>query len=314
MRAGRSCHEENSETPGGRHQPGSHARARRGRRSGTLGARLQEGRPLTAATDAASLRAAPDTPVLVLAPGRVPFRTARGWQRRLAQRRAAGGIGDVLLLLEHPSVYTAGRRAVPEDLLWDGAERARRGVDLVEVDRGGQLTYHGPGQLVGYPVVRLADRRVGDWMRALEEVNLRLARSYGLAPRRAPGRPGVWVGEEKLTAVGARVLASRVTQHGWATNVTTDLSYFDGIVPCGLPDGGVCSLRSCGLAVDLPTVLRDTARHFGDVFGCSLDTAQPREVARVLRAPEQAPRGRLPRLDRAGATRPVSRSGGASVP
>lgn len=172
-------------------------------------------------------------------------------------------------------------------------------------DRGGQLTYHGPGQLVGYPVVRLADRRVADWMRALEEVNLRLARSYGLTAGRVPGRPGVWIGDDKLTAVGARVLASRVTQHGWATNVTTDLSCFDGIVPCGLEDGGVCSLRSCGLAVDVPTALRDTARHFGEVLGCSLGTAEPGQVARMLRAPEEAPR------DRAGPGRPVFRAGGA---
>ncbi len=207
--------------------------------------------------------------------GRVGYGTAWAWQRDLAARRAAGRVGDVLLLVEHPPVYTAGRNADEANLRFDAAERVRRDIELFRVDRGGDFTYHGPGQLVGYPVVALAERRPADWVRALEEVNLRVLAGLGVQGRRDPDRPGVWVGGDKITAVGVRLLASLVTQHGWATNVTTDLSDFDGIVPCGITGRGVCSLQSLGVDAGLADVRDRTVGAFEQVMRCSLEPVSP---------------------------------------
>lgn len=218
--------------------------------------------------DPTTLRADRDAPLTVVRAGLVPYLTAWDWQRDLAARRAADEIGDVLLLLEHPRVYTLGRRADEHNLVFDDAERARRGIELHRIDRGGDVTYHGPGQLVGYPILRLDGPRVVDHVRALEEINLRLLASFGIAGQRVPDFSGVWVGDRKVTAIGVHVTAGYVTTHGWATNVTTDLTDFDGIVPCGIddPDKGVGSLASLGAAATVAEAIERTEVAVADVF------------------------------------------------
>lgn len=231
--------------------------------------------------DPHTLRADPDAPITVVRAGTVPYLTAWDWQRELAARRVADEVGDVLLLLEHPRVYTLGRRADESNLVFDEAERTRRGIEVHRIDRGGDVTYHGPGQLVGYPIFRLAGPRVVDHVRALEELNLRVAASYGITGERVDGFSGVWVGTRKITAIGVHVTAGYVTTHGWATNVTTDLSDFDGIVPCGIddPDKGVASLAALGAedaAVD--DAIEHTERAVSEVFDADLVHATPAEV------------------------------------
>ena len=237
--------------------------------------------------DPRTLRADADTPITVVRAGTVPYLTAWDWQRDLAARRHAGEIGDVLLLLEHPRVYTLGRRADDTNLVFDADERARRGIELHRIDRGGDVTYHGPGQLVGYPIFRLAGPRVVDHVRALEELNLRVAASYGITGQRVDGFSGVWVGDTKVTAIGVHVTAGYVTTHGWATNVTTDLTDFEGIVPCGIddPDKGVASLAALGaVGATVPEAIARTETAVADVFGASLRHADPAEVGLVVEA------------------------------
>jgi lipoyl(octanoyl) transferase len=229
--------------------------------------------------DPHTLRADRDDPVTVVTPGLVAYATAWAWQRELAQRRAAGEIGDVLLLLEHPAVYTLGRRADETNLVFSAAERERRGIELFQIDRGGDVTYHGPGQLVGYPILRLSAPRVVDYVRALEEVSIRVAASYGIAAGRVDGFSGVWVDDAKLTAIGVRVDAGRVTQHGWATNVTTDLADFGGIVPCGITDKAVTSLAQLGVpGVTVAAVIERTCTALAEVFGVTLVPATSQQL------------------------------------
>ncbi|MEX1178127.1 MAG: lipoyl(octanoyl) transferase LipB, partial [Nitriliruptor sp.] len=192
--------------------------------------------------DPRTLRAAADAAVTVVHAGTVPYLTAWGWQRELADRRARDEIGDVVLLLEHPPVYTLGRRADDTNLVFDAAERTRRGIEVHRIDRGGDVTYHGPGQLVGYPIWKLDGPRVVDHVRTLEELNLRVLDGFGIAAGRVAGFSGVWVGDAKVTAVGVHVSARYVTTHGWATNVVPDLGDFQGIVPCGITDKQVTSI------------------------------------------------------------------------
>jgi lipoyl(octanoyl) transferase len=198
--------------------------------------------------------------------GTVPYRKAWAWQRALAERRAAGDIPDTVLLLEHPHVYTIGKRGRDADVLADPAWLAAQGAEVVHSDRGGQVTYHGPGQLVGYPITRLEPnpdvwRFVGKVAAALVDV----AGAFGLPARAERGDlTGVWVGEAKLAAIGMRV-SRGVTSHGFALNCATDLAYFNAIVPCGLPDKAACSLsgllgRPVPVAEVVPLVERHLAR------------------------------------------------------
>ena len=179
-----------------------------------------------------------------------PYGHILALQQELVAARKVGRVPDLLLLGEHSPVITLGRNARRENLLLPEEELARRGVEVHETDRGGDVTYHGPGQLVGYPILDLTGLRkdVVWYVRSLEEVLIRAARRFGLeaARRTAPeGKKqlytGVWVGEEKLAAIGVH-LSRWVTSHGFAFNVTTNLSHFDFIVPCGLRDKGVTSL------------------------------------------------------------------------
>ncbi len=230
------------------------------------------------------MRADPDGPILGVHAGLVPYREAWDLQRLLVARRADGRIGDVLLSLEHPRVYTLGKTADPAHVLWDVEERAARGIELHEVDRGGDVTYHGPGQLVVYPVLRLAGiRGVVDYVRALERVCVATAADFGVEAHPVDGYTGVWVGDEKLVAIGVRVSARGVTSHGLAFNVTTDLGDFDGIVPCGIADRGVCSLASLGVDTTVDEVLARLRTHVGDVLGGTV-TASTRDDLEPLTA------------------------------
>jgi len=202
--------------------------------------------------------------------GCVPYPEALALQRSLVDERRAGRTGDLLLLLEHPHVLTLGVRgdggrshvlAAPEAL-------AARGVEVHESGRGGDITYHGPGQIVGYPIIDLQPDRcdVHRYVRDLEEVLIRTAADYGVEAGRVDGLTGVWVGREKLAAIGVRI-GRWVTSHGFAFNVATDLQYFDLIVPCGIVDRGVTSLaRLLGRPIEPGEVEDRIADHFAHVF------------------------------------------------
>jgi lipoyl(octanoyl) transferase len=202
--------------------------------------------------------------------GLVPYREALALQKQLVEDRREGRIGDVLLLVEHPHVLTLGVRGdggrshilATDDVL------ALRGVDVFEAGRGGDITYHGPGQIVGYPILDLKPDRcdVHRYVRDLEEVLIRVAADYGLRGERIQGLTGVWVGGEKVAAIGVRI-ARWITSHGFALNVTTDLDYFNLIVPCGIGDRGVTSLsRLLGRPVDRTEVEDRLIQRFTDVF------------------------------------------------
>jgi lipoyl(octanoyl) transferase len=222
--------------------------------------------------------------------GRVAYPAGLELQARLVGLRKAGAIGDVLVMLEHPPVLTLGRAMGRKDggrenvLLTEEALRAR-GVEVVETNRGGDVTYHGPGQLVGYPIfdlrgpLRAAGKRLGpvDFVRQMEEALIRTMADYGVAAMRVPGRTGVWtqpngsIAEKKIAAIGIHVSAG-VTSHGFALNVTTDLKDFDWIVPCGIDDRAVTSLElESGSPhqnpdLTLQTAAERVARQFGQVF------------------------------------------------
>lgn len=176
--------------------------------------------------------------------GTVPYLEALELQSTLHARRAAGEIGDTLLLLEHPHVYTIGRRGSRSDVLLDTEALTARGVDVIETDRGGQVTYHGPGQLVGYPIVDLGPAAdLLAYVRCLERVMVATLEHFDLQAAGDPACTGVWIDDAKIGAIGVRVTRS-ITKHGFALNVGTDLSYFAGIVPCGISDRGVTSMAN----------------------------------------------------------------------
>lgn len=201
--------------------------------------------------------------------GRVPYGPTLALQERLRDARIEGHVPDTLLLLEHDPVITFGRGAKEEHLLASAESLAARGVERFDIGRGGDVTYHGPGQLVGYPIIDLRpdrqDVRRYVWM--LEELMIRTAASYGLSAGRIAGLNGTWVEERKIGAVGVR-LRKWVTMHGFALNVNTDLSAFDLIVPCGIADKQVTSLaRELARDVDMDEVIDTVGRHAAEVFG-----------------------------------------------
>jgi len=201
--------------------------------------------------------------------GLLAYAEALALQQSLHDARKRDEIPDQLLLLEHPHVITLGRGARPEHVLADEQTRAARGVELFETGRGGDVTYHGPGQLVGYPIINLSPDRqdVRRYVRDLQEVLIRTARDFDVeAEARGGEYIGVWVGHEKLAAIGIRI-SRWVTMHGFAFNVTTDLNYFQLIVPCGIREHGVTSLEKLtGRQLALPEVAESVTRHFGAVF------------------------------------------------
>ena len=210
--------------------------------------------------------------------GLLDYRKGLRLQRELVAARKAGTVPDTLLLLEHPHVYTLGRNAQRANLLVDEERLSQLGAELHETDRGGDIPYHGPGQLVGYPIFDLAQHRrdIAWYMRSLEEVFIRVAKDYGIEADRIAGAPGVWVGNDKLVAMGVH-LSRWVTSHGFAFNVSPDLRYFDYIVPCGLKDKGVTSLeRLLGRHVPMNEALERTTARMGEVFGLEMQTTATR--------------------------------------
>ena len=204
--------------------------------------------------------------------GLVDYAEALGLQQERVAQRKGGAIPDTLLLLEHPHVYTLGRNARREHLLVTRTRLEELGAQIFETDRGGDITYHGPGQLVGYPIFNLTvhGRDLGRYMRSLEEVFIGVAGDFGLRAGRVKGAPGVWVGNHKLVAMGIHV-SRWVTSHGFAFNVSTDLGYFEAIVPCGLRDRGVTSLEKLlGRTVPMDDAADRVVEHFGRVFGLEM--------------------------------------------
>jgi lipoate-protein ligase B len=214
--------------------------------------------------------------------GRVDYAGAWAWQRELFLSRLEGERSDTLMLLEHPHTYTLGRRALTEDIVYTEAERQARGIALYEVDRGGRATYHGPGQLVGYPIMELGDRYdVIAYLRRLEEVLIATAADLGVAARRDDDHTGVWVGNNKIGAIGVKITRG-ITMHGFAFNVSTDLEMFGGIVPCGIPDRWVTSVEAeTGRSPSVKEVGEIAANHLAEAFGRSLAWTHPSALSKL---------------------------------
>ena len=212
--------------------------------------------------------------------GLIPYVPACELQRELVEARKANAIPDVLLFCEHSHVITLGRNGKREHLRANDHLLVQMSVEFHATDRGGDITYHGPGQIVGYPILDLADHRrdIRWYVEQLEETMIRATRDFGIEAHRVPGKHGIWVGsadgtaaaEEKLAALGVH-LSRWVTSHGFAYNVSTDLRYFDLIVPCGIQDARATSLeRILGLDVETAEAKARLSAHFADVFGFSL--------------------------------------------
>jgi lipoyl(octanoyl) transferase len=190
-------------------------------------------------------------------------------QERAVDHLREGRGTEQLFLLEHPHVFTLGRGADSRNILASSEQLRERQVEVYETGRGGDVTYHGPGQLVGYPIINLKPDRcdVHRYVRDLEEVLIRTVADFKIAGVRIAGLSGVWVGNEKIAAIGVRI-ARWITSHGFALNVNTDLDYFKMIVPCGITDKGVTSISQLlGRPVEIEDVAMRASCHFGDVFG-----------------------------------------------
>lgn len=202
--------------------------------------------------------------------GQMAYGPAWELQRQVGTAVQQGRLPDTVLTVEHPPVFTVGRAAhgSREHLLWDAGQRARLGIELFEVDRGGDITYHGPGQLVAYPILDLNhyDRDLHRYLRNLEEALIRTLGEFDIAAGRLPPYTGVWVDREKVAAIGVKA-SHWVTQHGLALNVDPDLGHFAGIIPCGITEHGVTSMaKILGCPVALPLVAPVVVRHLGDVL------------------------------------------------
>jgi lipoyl(octanoyl) transferase len=221
--------------------------------------------------------------------GQLDYLLAWEMQQHLVQARTASAQPDTLLLLEHPHTYTLGSSGKMEHLLLDEAEREARGVTVHRVNRGGDITYHGPGQLVGYPIISLAatgtrlKTDVITYVRQLEQMLIKALADFGIVAEPLPGYTGVWVDVaevlNKVAAIGVRVNAQRVTMHGFALNVNTDLSYFEGIIPCGIDDKPVTSMQAMlGHPLDMEQVQNSIEAAFGNVFRRQMVAVQPENL------------------------------------
>lgn len=199
----------------------------------------------------------------------MPYRVAWAWQRsQVAARKANPALDDTLLLLQHPPIYTLGQGSDRQFLKFDPATSPH---DLVQIERGGEVTYHCPGQVVGYPIINLAyyQKDLHWYLRQLEAVVIQVLGLYGLVGDRIPGLTGVWVGDRKVAAIGIKV-SRWITMHGFALNVCPDLSGFNEIVPCGIADKAVGSLAQWVPDIDLATVQQQVAIAFAEVFPVTL--------------------------------------------
>lgn len=223
--------------------------------------------------------------------GLVPYLPAFDLQRRLVQARKAGAIPDVLLLCEHPHVITLGRNGHRNNLRVNDRLLAQQNVEFHHTDRGGDITYHGPGQIVGYPILDLVEHRrdVRWYVEQLEDVMMRAAADIGISTKRDAAHRGVWAatpaGDEKLAALGVH-LSRWITSHGFAFNVSTDLRYFDWIIPCGIAGSRATSLEKLlGRSVRSDEVQPRLVAHFADVFGCHLRDVSAEQLTQAV--PEQ---------------------------
>ena len=208
-------------------------------------------------------------------PGVVGYTDADAWQRSRASAVASGALPEIVLLLEHHPVYTQGRRG--------GREHVRRALraPIVDTDRGGDVTFHGPGQLVVWPILRLRERGIGiaQYIRGLEETAIRTARAFGVESGRVRGRPGVWIGDRKLASVGVRV-QSGVSRHGLAINCDVDLAWFDAIRACGIAGGGAAALSpEAGRAIGTAECADRLERCFSEVFELRLSPVRQLEIS-----------------------------------
>jgi len=221
--------------------------------------------------------------LLIVRLGTIGYQDAWDLQRELTHARGQDRIPDVLLLLQHPHTYTLGRRGREENILLSQDELRSRGIALYRVDRGGDVTYHGPGQLVGYPIMKLPGRRLDyvRYVRDLEAALLATVQDLSVEAQVQEGFSGVWVGNEKVCAIGVKVDAIGVTSHGFALNVNTDLSLFQHMIPCGLVGKGVTSLNVLlRRQVSVARVERIVIAHFAEKFGCFPAAATRRALIR----------------------------------
>ena len=218
---------------------------------------------------------------LIRPAGLVPYGEANALMHELAEARLRGEGEDTLILLEHPPVYTAGRTSRDEHLRWTEEQIRAAGAELHRIDRGGSLTFHGPGQLVGYPILDLGSRSEAlGYVRRLEEVVIRAAAAIGVRLHRSEVQTGVWSGDRKVCAIGVRLMKMRVALHGFALNCDTDLSWFEAIVPCGLVHTGVTSLSELsGRRVTVEEMVPRIVHTFEEVFGVRLEAAPTPRVA-----------------------------------
>ena len=226
--------------------------------------------------------------------GLIGYAEAWALQKRIVAARKAAAIEDVLLVCEHPHVITQGRNGKREHLLASEHVLRQKGVEYYETSRGGDITYHGPGQIVGYPILNLgAIRRDVVWyVRMLEEAMIRATSEFGITAERVAGKTGIWVKsgdtEEKLAAIGVHI-SRWVTSHGFAYNVSTDLRYFDLIVPCGIADRKATSLEKLlGRSVEQEEVAPRIARHLGELFGLEMQEASKKEMLERLEQAERS--------------------------
>ena len=215
------------------------------------------------------------------------YREAWDLQAEIVSAIRDGRAPDTLLLLEHPHVFTMGKAASADHLLWDQSERLRRRVEVIWSDRGGEATYHGPGQLVGYPIIDLAhfELTIPAYLQKLEQSLIDYLSELGIDSEPGErGLTGVWSRGEKVAAIGIKLNRS-VVSHGFALNLTTDLDYFDGIVPCGHADKRPTSVEALtGLRLDTEAAARDYTRHFAEVFGARAEWGSPESVLTAGRA------------------------------
>ncbi len=205
--------------------------------------------------------------------GLIPYEEALALQSDLVVRRRTGDIPDQLLLLQHPHIITLGTASSRSHVLADESRRQDLGIDLIDVGRGGDVTYHGPGQLVAYPILDLKpDRKdVHRYLRDLEAVLVRTLDEIGIRGEPVPDLTGVWVGGRKIAAIGVRISSGWITSHGFALNVSNDLSYFETIVPCGIQDVSVTSVtQELGRPFDVSDILQTVSEAFSEIFGRSI--------------------------------------------
>lgn len=209
--------------------------------------------------------------------GRVDYLQSWDLQKKLHQQVSEGTLSNLLLLLEHPHVYTLGRRGKESDVLVSTEQLRELGAEVHYIDRGGEATYHGPGQLVGYPIVNLRKWGGGPlkYVRTLEQTLISTLSEFGVQAESEDRPTGVWIGDAKIAAIGVRISRS-ITMHGFALNVNPDLSYFEHIVPCGLPDGGVTSIsREVSGDVEVEDVMQVLVQQFGKAFGWDMEWTTP---------------------------------------